>query len=674
MKLLLTALLSLSTICFGQSFVKSDADSLRKELENPDLHDTNYVSYKVLLGEKLLIFRTGYWDSLAQETVQRISRNHDTTVVKRLARSYSVITNNLGYLFNVKGDFEKAIYYYDKCMIYKRRLDDKNGMALALNNLGALNAEIENYEIAKDYFDQSLVIYEETGHKRGLAQTYNNISTIIDELGATPEEELYYLRKSYSIRNEIGDYNGIAKTAHNLGKWHEDHGEIDSAEFYLLHSLEIYDSMQNLSGLAMSNNSLGKHYFERNLSAKAKPFIKKGLEYSEQAGDTKRILNSAHSNYLLAEKEKNWKRAFDMYYLYDTMSDSLSNLDNVKLTTKQKYQFEYDKKVVADSVKNIEQAKVQKAKFETLEAQNEKRRQQAYFLYGGLGVVGIFAFFMFNRFRITKKQKVIIEDQKEKVDLAYDQLEEKNNEILDSIAYAKRIQSAILPPDKLVKEYLDQSFVLYKPKDIVAGDFYWMENAGDKILFAAADCTGHGVPGAMVSVVCNNGLNRSVREYGLTDPGEILDQTREIVIQEFEKSEDEVKDGMDIALCSLEDRTLSFAGAHNSLWIIRKGAQEIEEHKADKQPIGKFDVAAPFTTHKTELNEGDTFYIFSDGFADQFGGEKGKKFKASNFKKLLLEVVKESMPRQKELIDQTFEDWKGPLEQLDDVCVIGVRV
>jgi serine phosphatase RsbU (regulator of sigma subunit) len=216
--------------------------------------------------------------------------------------------------------------------------------------------------------------------------------------------------------------------------------------------------------------------------------------------------------------------------------------------------------------------------------------------------------------------------------------------------------------------------VLYKPKDIVAGDFYWMEPLEEQVLFAAADCTGHGVPGAMVSVVCNNGLNRSVREYGLTDPGKILDRTREIVIQEFEKSEEEVKDGMDIALCALQGTTLAYAGAHNPLWIVRNGSTEIEEIKANKQPIGKYDDPLPYTTHRIELQPGDTFYIFSDGYADQFGGERGKKLKSSNFKKLLLSLQQEPMKKQQTLIAEEFERWKGNIEQLDDVCVIGVRV
>jgi len=253
-----------------------------------------------------------------------------------------------------------------------------------------------------------------------------------------------------------------------------------------------------------------------------------------------------------------------------------------------------------------------------------------------------------------------------------DLVDERNKEITDSIIYAKHIQNAIFPPTDLIKENLPQSFVFYKPKDIVAGDFYWMELKGMSVLIAAADCTGHGVPGALVSVICNSCLNRSVREFGLTKPNEILDKTRELLLQEFEKSEEEINDGMDIALCKLEGTTLSYAGANNPLWIIRNG--EIIETKADKQPIGKYIVNKPFTTHIFELKKGDTFYIFSDGFADQFGGENGKKYKTVNFKKFLLSIQKHTMDEQHQLLDQDFENWKETLEQIDDVCVIGVRI
>lgn len=185
----------------------------------------------------------------------------------------------------------------------------------------------------------------------------------------------------------------------------------------------------------------------------------------------------------------------------------------------------------------------------------------------------------------------------------------------------------------------------------------------------------------MVSVVCNNGLNRAIREHGLLDPGKILDKTREIVIQEFEKGSAEeeetsstIKDGMDIALCALSGNKLSYAGANNPLWIIRAGANEIEEIKADKQPIGSFYDPLPYTTHSIEVNKGDIIYVFTDGYADQFGGDKGKKMKTVNFKKLLLSLRNKSMPEQLTRLDDAFDEWKDEIEQIDDVCVIGIKV
>jgi serine phosphatase RsbU (regulator of sigma subunit) len=268
---------------------------------------------------------------------------------------------------------------------------------------------------------------------------------------------------------------------------------------------------------------------------------------------------------------------------------------------------------------------------------------------------------------INREYEKIVFEQKSAIDI-------KNKEITDSISYAKRIQNAILPPERLVKEYLPDSFILYKPKDIVAGDFFWVEKANEKILFAAADCTGHGVPGAMISVICNNALNRSLREFGLTVPAQILNKTREIIISEFEKSEEEVKDGMDISLCSLNlsANELHWSGAHNPLLILRNN--EFIELKADKQPVGKFSAARPFTDHKIQLEKNDIIYVFTDGYSDQFGGENKKKLKYKAFKNILFEIHHMSMEKQKAMLDDSIESWRGELEQVDDICVMGVRI
>lgn len=293
----------------------------------------------------------------------------------------------------------------------------------------------------------------------------------------------------------------------------------------------------------------------------------------------------------------------------------------------------------------------------------------------------------------AEKQRDIAEHQKHLV-------EEKNVEILDSITYAKRLQEAILTPVKTIYETFEESFILYLPKDIVAGDFYWtnlakLNKREKRNMIAAADCTGHGVPGAMVSVVCSNALDRSVKEFGLTKPSEVLDKTTDLVIETFEKSEDEVKDGMDIALCSFEHKDdhveLQFAGANNSLWIISKKAEmkingenhspvlenngvNLFEVRATKQPVGKYMDRKPFINHMVELHKGDTVYMFTDGFADQFGGDKGKKYKYLPFKRFLVGMYDQDLQSQMKDLNDEFYRWKGEIEQIDDVCIIGVRV
>ena len=268
--------------------------------------------------------------------------------------------------------------------------------------------------------------------------------------------------------------------------------------------------------------------------------------------------------------------------------------------------------------------------------------------------------------KLTKSKRIITE-QKEL-------LEEKNRQITDSIEYALRIQTAILPPNRLVKQYLSDSFIYYQPKDIVAGDFYWMDTVNDLVLFAACDCTGHGVPGAMVSVVCHNALNRAVREFGLTQPAAILDKTAQLVIENFEGSDTEIKDGMDISMCALNPQTrkLEWAGANNPLWLIQNN--ELIETKADKQSIGKGDDIKPFTNHEFDLSQGQSIYIFSDGFADQFGGEPERKITKRRFKELIVSLQNIPLHEQGKALEKYIADFKGSIHQTDDILVIGVRV
>jgi serine phosphatase RsbU (regulator of sigma subunit) len=255
-------------------------------------------------------------------------------------------------------------------------------------------------------------------------------------------------------------------------------------------------------------------------------------------------------------------------------------------------------------------------------------------------------------------------------------IEEKNASILSSIRYALRIQNALLPLKTYLKEHVPDSFIIYKPKDIVSGDFYWINKKDNKLFFAAIDCTGHGVPGAFVSIVAHSNLQRTLHVFSLKQPAKMLDKIAEAVDDLFSRGgyEDNIKDGMDIALCALdtENMSLEFSGANNPIYVVRSG--ELIEVKGDKQPIGHYEYRKPFTNHEMKVEKGDIIYLFSDGFADQFGGPWGKKFKYAQMKELFLSVCNKPMSEQQAAIEKAFYEWKGDNEQVDDICILGVRV
>jgi serine phosphatase RsbU (regulator of sigma subunit) len=376
-----------------------------------------------------------------------------------------------------------------------------------------------------------------------------------------------------------------------------------------------------------------------------------------------------------------YKKAYDFYLVFDSISQSIYNEHNSKNIEELDNRYQSEKKALM----------IQGLQDQKLLAQAELKRQNVMkVVFGAAFVLGlILVLIMYRAYVSKRKDNALISLQKSVV-------EEKNKEVLDSINYAKKLQDAILPPVSYVEQYLPDSFILYRPKDIVAGDFYWMHVASgqyvsgsrqsndiqkplptatkDHILFAVADCTGHGVPGALVSVVCSNALDRAVKEFRLTDPGAILDKTRALVIETFEASENDVKDGMDISLCSIDTFSgrIKWSGAYNPLWYFDAG--ELKEVTPDKQPVGKTDSPKAFATHTIELEKGAMVYLFTDGFADQFGGPQGKKFKYKQLKDILKDIHHLPAKEQTQKLDEVFAKWKGELEQVDDVTIMGIRL
>lgn len=314
-----------------------------------------------------------------------------------------------------------------------------------------------------------------------------------------------------------------------------------------------------------------------------------------------------------------------------------------------------------------------------IENPQEYQNEKLFFIISTV-LVFITCFYTIFHFKITNLgyEKEIIRKNK-LIAVQHEKLDSAIVDINASIKYAKRIQTAIFPPRSLIKRYLKNSDILYEPKGVISGDFYWTEVCDDRILFAVADCTGQGVPGAMISFVCNNALNRAVKEFNLLDPAEILEKTREIIIDKFESVGNNMMDGMDIALVSIplnDDKSkaseIKYAGANCPLYIVRQG--HLEAYAPDKQPIGHYHSPFAFTTRTIKVEEGDMIYIFTDGYASQFGGPQGKKIKYRRFRNLLKETAVFDTETQRGKLIKFFEDWQGDYDQVDDICIIAVRI
>ncbi|MBI2280860.1 MAG: tetratricopeptide repeat protein, partial [Bacteroidetes bacterium] len=692
MKALTLVLSVLICVKFGLG-QNSKIDSLQNVLETATV-DTNIVStlnelsielYSVGNYEEALHFAENAKQSANKFIVENSNKNTTKILKKGLAKAH----NTVGNIYSDQGIYPDALQNYYISLKIKEKIGDTKGIASAYNNIGIVYKTQGNYTDALNSYKTSLKIKKQLGDKQGIASSYNNIANIYHIQGNFSQAIENY-SNSLQLFKELDFIPGITFLYNNIGGvyFNQAEQEKDSNKKNTLFSnardnynasLALFEEISDKRGVVASLINLGTIDLKQKNIPKAKEYANRALALSknEKSGE---MLKDIYN--LLAQIETsfgNYKQAFDFYKVFIQLRDSIFNEENTKKTVQMQMQFGFDKKMAADSIANAKEQELKEVEIARQKAEIKVKKNQQYGLFGGLFLVIVFAGFMYNRFTITRKQKQIIELQKQEVEQQKEIVEEKNKEITDSIQYAKRIQNAILPPIKFVKEHLPQSFIVYKPKDIVAGDFYWLETIksdesrvlrgenpslnthhSQLVLFAACDCTGHGVPGAMVSVVCVNGLNRSVREHGITDPGKILDKTREIVIQEFEKSDDVVKDGMDISICALQGNILKWAGANNPLWIIRlvrhsgldpeshqkiaahpdsyreHDKYEIIEYKPNKQHIGKIENPKPFITHTIELQKNDTFYIFTDGYQDQFGGENGKKFKSSKLKELLI--------------------------------------
>ena len=623
--------------------------------------------------------------------------------------------SSIALVYWEQGNYSQALEMYFDNLLVAKKYDDSVQIARTLANIGSVYFDQGLNDKALEKYKEAYQLAIKLKNDYGQSLLLNNIGSVYHE--QKKYDEAYdNFKKSLHISQQIDDIDGVSICYSNIGAIFFQKVQYDSALFYHQSALTIREEMGDKQGISSVLNEIGKDYCELGDYKKALYFSEKALKIAIEIGAKDHEKLAYDALYKSYEKVGNIKKSYQNYKAFISLRDSLFNEDSQKKDIKNELNFEFQSKQYKDS---LEQVKKDYITQQTLEKEKIKTasQQKLTLLFSISFIITLLlSIFIYKGYKKTIRANVIIEQQKLDVEKQRDIIHEKNKEITDSINYAKRIQEAILPSRYSLVEHLSNGFVFFKPKDVVSGDFYWLEKipspslprgkgvspppAGGEskgaLFFAAADCTGHGVPGAMVSVVCSNALSKALLEEGETDPGKLLDRTRELVIERFSKSEEDVKDGMDIALCSLKYdfqglrlknkdtiALLQYAGANNPLWIIRPTSNNLEhqtsnfeliEFKPNKQPIGKVENPLLFTTHTIELQKGDTIYIFTDGFADQFGGEKGKKFKYKSLKELLLSIQGQTLEEQKETLNSIFEKWKGDLEQVDDVCIIGVRI
>lgn len=578
---------------------------------------------------------------------------------KGVAASY----NNIGFVHKKNGDLPRALEFYLKALKIKEELQERKDIAIQLNNIGRINKSLGDDDKALENYQKCLKISSEIGDKRIMALSMGNIGAIYMKK-QNLDEALLFLQKALALNEEIGYQKGIALSLGGIASVYKRQGKIDEALLYYNKSLVIRKETNDKKSISSILFNLGDIFIKTGELNKALSYAKQSLALAEEIDDIEEKQSASNLLGRVYKRLGDYKTSLRFFEYEVQMKDSIFNMENNKAILLQQAKYVYEKQSLADSLAFAEQQRIEKLQYDQ---SLSEQRTYTYVGVGGFILMLLLAIVIFRGYNEKKKNNLLLEQQKTLI-------QQKNHEITSSITYAKRIQTAILPSSNAMNAFLKKGFVFYRPKDIVAGDFYWMHTTDNTVIYAVADCTGHGVPGAMVSVICHNALNRSIREYHLTKPAEILNKTRELVIETLAKGDGDVKDGMDIALCSInfEKKELQYAGAYNPLYLIRKG--ELLETKADKQPIGNYSHNKPFTNHTISLEKGDSIYTFTDGYADQFGGPKEKKFMYKPFKRLLLSVQEELMENQEKIIEKTFNSWKGDLEQIDDVCILGVKI
>ncbi|HLO58116.1 MAG TPA: tetratricopeptide repeat protein [Bacteroidales bacterium] len=609
------------------------------------------------------------------------------------------VYNNLGSLYINLSDYQNAARSFSQAMTIAEKLNDKKSIAQCCNNIAIIHQDNKNYEKAMEYNNRAIKICKELNDEMLLSQVYSNVSTI-KFLQNNYQSAIDYCLKAIPLQMRADDLYGLGINFVNLGEYYfafvqADSGDLkeknmalDSSDFYYKRALAVALELKDEQRICNSKIGLGNISLYKKKYADARKNFNEALQLSKKTG----IIETTMQVYsLLADVDMaigNYKNALENFRIHKIYSDSIYTSENQRSINELeiKYQTEKNQKEI-----------------EILNRDKVLASIRSKILIGGILVLLLILLISYKALQIKKKDNKILTQKNEEIKrqreeiqkqanflvdanheitIQKEQIEKDHTKITDSISYAQYIQTAVMPSYEYINQFLPGSFILFMPRDIVSGDFYLVKNSGRKVFIIAADCTGHGVPGAFMSMLGIAILNELIQKHEKNGAAQILEALRSQVKSALQQTgrKGEQSEGMDIALCILDQETnlLNYAGAYSPLWLFRNAEpgqpSEFIEYKADRQPAGIYLKEKPFTDHVIQVKKGDTFYIFSDGFYSQFGGDHGDKMKSRRFQEIITEINNLPIDRQKAALEKHYEDWKGSENQIDDILVLGVKV
>jgi len=663
--------------------------NLRRELNDLKGEATSFIDIGIIKYRKGNYYSALDYYVNAQKILENINDEPGLTKVNR----------NIGNVYYSEGQYDLALESYQKSLALSEKINDLRSVSRCQNNIGIIHMETDRYNWAIEYFNKSLLIKEKIGDRRGVANIYNNLGDVYYKQKKYKEAEKYY-NSSLEIRQKVEDHRGTAISLMNIGRVMVEEKNYLQADSNYKESLRIFQEIEDkeytstiYNEIADVNHKQGSyemavHYAEMSLT------ISKELNALPLKKDSYELLSKSYEQqYKISEAFHYFKLYFENYKKFVAVKDSIYE-GTVEDLVRQEQRYKVDKKQQEIETQNLI--------LDKQEADEKNLKMQMYFLLLGFAAMIIFAFILFKNYKQKTRANTLLKEQKRELEKANEEIEAQKTEIEDSIIYAQNIQKAVLPSNDFREEILPEHFIFFRPRNIVSGDFFWMKKVKNFVVIAIADCTGHGVPGAFMSMLGFMFLNEIVTTRSLDNAGQILNKLREKVKKSLHQSgkEGEAKDGMDMSffIIDTESKELQFSGAFNPLYILRdnKDIENIEkfdregikvynskddsvdatlfEIKGDRQPIAIYMYEKEFSNHVFQLKEGDRIYSFTDGYPDQFGGEEGKKFNAKRFKEFLLSIRNHPMYKQKEMITDNFYDWMGEIEQVDDVLLMGLKI